>query len=149
MNKIKHFIAVLTILFATVAPTAVSATPLTQFGAKCTNHPILTFPSWYKGLECTKEKRPDGKDYEQPEITKLNDIWVIALNVVESLVSAAAYVAVGYIIWGGFKYMKSRGDPGQLVEAKNTITQAVIGLGVALASTAMVLFVQGIFNGSI
>lgn len=145
MNKIKHVIAVLTLLFVAVTPMAVEATPLTQFGAKCTNRPILTFPSWYKGLECTNQERPDGTKYEQPNITALNDIWIIALNVVEALIGAAAYVAVGYIIWGGFKYMKSRGDPGQLVEAKNTITQAVIGLGVALASTAMVIFVQGLF----
>lgn len=145
MNKIKHVITALIILFAALAPITAGATPLTQFGAKCTNNPILTFPSWYKGLECTNAERPDGTKYEQPNITELDDIWKIALNVVESLVSAAAYIAVGYVIWGGFKYMKSRGDPGQLVEAKNTITQAVIGLGVALASTAIVLFVQSLF----
>ncbi len=137
MKKIKHFIVAFLVLFVAFTPVAVSA--------KCTNHPILTLPSWYKNLECTNEKRSDGTSYQQPQITKLNDIWKIALNVVEALIGTAAYIAVGFVIWGGFKYMKSRGDPGQLVEAKNTITQALIGLGVALASTAIVLFVQSIF----
>lgn len=145
MNKIKHFIAVLTLLLIAVTPAFASATPLTQFGAPCATKPVLTFSPWYKGLNCTKEKRTDGKEYDQPQITELNDIWKIALNIVEWLVGLAAYTTVVFIIWGGFKYMKSRGDPGQLVEAKNTITQAVIGLGVALASTAIVLFVQSLF----
>lgn len=145
MNKIKHAITALLMLFAAVMPATVSAMPLTQFGAPCAATPVLTFSPWYKGLECTKEERTDGRKYDQPQITKLNDIWKIALNVVEWLVGLAAYAAVVFIIWGGFKYMKSRGDPGQLVEAKNTITQAVIGLGVALTSTAIVLFVQSLF----
>ena len=136
MNKIKHLISAILIVCAISMPATASASPLTQFGAKCTNHPILTFPSWYKNLDCQGT---------QPEITKLNDIWIIALNIVETLIGAAAYVAVGFIIWGGFKYMKSRGDPGKITEAKTAITQAVIGLGIALASTAIVIFVGSLF----
>lgn len=136
MNKIKHFIAAFSLLLIAVTPAPASAAPWAQFGATCTNKPVLTFSSWYKGLQC---------EGTQPQITKLNDIWIIALNVVEWVIGLAAYTTVAFIIWGGFKYMKSRGDPGQLVEAKNTITQAVIGLGVALASTAIVLFVQSLF----
>lgn len=146
MHKIKHLIATLALLFVAVVPVAANAMPLAQFGATCKNHPILTFPSWYKGLQCTAGTRPDGTSYQQPEITKLNDVWVVALNVVECLIGAAAYVALGFIIWGGFKYIKSRGEPGQLVEAKMTIIYAVAGLAVALASTAIVVFVQGIFT---
>lgn len=138
MKKIKHIVVALFMFLVATTPVTASAMPLTQFGAPCTNQPILlTIPSWYRGLQC------DGK---QPQITELNNIWVIALNVVEALIAVTAYVAVGYIIWAGFKYMKSRGDPGQLTEAKNAITEAVIGLGIALASTAIVLFIRGIFN---
>lgn len=149
MNKIKHYIAVFFLLLAMalpmVASTSVSASPLTQFGAKCTNRPILTFPSWYKNLDCVSRQRSDGQIYQQPEITKLNDIWIVALNIVEALIGAAAYVAVGFIIWGGIKYIRSRGDPGKITEAKMAITQAVIGLGIALASTAIVIFVGSLF----
>lgn len=136
MNKIKHYIVALLVLFTIATPVTVGASPVVQFGAKCTNHPILTFPSWYKNLQC------DGK---QPMITKLTDIWIIALNVVEALIGAAAYVAVGFIMWAGIKYIRSRGDPGKIAEAKTGITQAVIGLGIALASTAIVIYVGSLF----
>ena len=55
---------------------------------------------------------------------------------------AVAYAAVGFIIWGGFKYTKSQGDPGKLNEAKGAITNALIGLGIALGSVAIVEFIQ-------
>lgn len=137
MQKIKHYIATLLVM-VTLAPVVAGATPYTQVAAlaPCTNKPILTIPSWYKGLQC------DGK---QPQITQLNDIWKIALNVVEALIGAAAYIAAGFVVWGGFKYMKSQGDPGKLTEAKNAILQALIGLGITLASTAIVIFVGELF----
>lgn len=135
MQKIKHYIIAL-LLMATLVPVVAGASPLTQFAAKCPDGRILTVPAWYKGLEC------DGK---QPKITALNDIWKIALNVVEALIGVAAYVAAAFVVWGGFKYMKSQGDPGQLTEAKNTIFQAMIGLGITLASTAIVIFVGSLF----
>lgn len=135
MHKIKHLILAIAAVATLVAPT-VMAVPgqALQFAAPC-KASILTFPAWYDGLNC------DGDG--QPKITKLNHIWVIALNLVEMLIGAAAYVAVGYVSWGGFKYMKSQGDPGKISEAKGAILNAVIGLGVALSAVAIVRFVQG------
>lgn len=143
MKKIKHYIAILSLLFVIAAPVAVSASPVTQLAAKCNVH-VLTFPAWYNNLNC-QTVEVNGKDTTQPQITSLNDIWKIALNIVEALIGAAAYAAVGYIIWAGFKYIKSRGDPGKITEARMAITQAVIGLGVALASTAIVVFIGSLF----
>lgn len=146
MQKIKHYIVSL-LLVAMLMPAMASAAPLAQIGAAatCTNKPIITIPSWYKNLKCTTEERPDGSSYQQPQVTELNDIWKIALNVVEALIGAAAYIAAGFVVWGGFKYMKSQGDPGKLTEAKNAIMQALIGLGITLASTAIVIFVGSLF----
>ena len=135
-TSLSRYLAALIILATVVfAPSVASASPLTQFGA-CSGGRILTFPAWYNKLECGS----DGA----PQLTKLNDIWKIALNIVELLIMLAAYVAAGYIIWAGVKYIKSRGDPGKIAEAKTGITQAVIGLGIALASVAIVEFVTGI-----
>lgn len=95
---------------------------------------MFTFPKWYKGLpgSCAK-----------PEIRQLNDFWVIVLNLVEVLLQAVAYVAAGFLVWGGFKYIKSQGDPGKISEAKMAIINAIIGLVIAMASVAIVDFVQG------
>lgn len=135
MKKIQHYLLSLAAIFVLFAPVA-SASPLAMLGAACTGGRVLTFPAWYKGLDC-------GTD-NVPQITNINDIWKIALNIVEMLIITVGYVAVGFIIWAGVKYIKSRGDPAKIVEAKTTLTQAVIGLGVALASVAIVEFVTGI-----
>ena len=120
-----------------VVPSA-SASPMTQFGAKCSQNAsdrILLFPAWYKGLDC------DSKGH--PTANALGDVWVVALNIIEWFIIAASYLAAAFIVWGGFKYIKSRGEPGKLAEAKTAILQAVIGLGLALISVALVEFVTG------
>lgn len=96
---------------------------------------ILTLPVWYRYLA--------GSATCMPRIGDLSDIWIIALNVVEMALQAVAYVAVGLILWGGFKYILSRGDPGETKGARVTITNAIIGLLIALGSVAIVNFIAG------
>jgi len=98
---------------------------------------LLGFPAWNNGLQC---------DEYGPQITQLNDIWIIVLNMIRWLLAIAAYGAAIFIIWGGFKYMKSQGDPSGISSAKTTITQAIGGLFIALISTAIVWYVQGLIN---
>jgi hypothetical protein len=118
--------------FASV-PQAVSAVPAAQFAA-CAGERILTFPNWYQGL-------PDTNCNIQ--ITKLTDFWVIVLNILEAVIQAAGYIAVGFIIWGGIKFIKSQGDPGQINESRDTIVNASIGLAIVLVSVSIINFVTG------
>lgn len=98
---------------------------------------ILGFPAWYNGLNCDPETGP--------QIAELNDIWVVVLNMIRWLLGVAAYGAAIFIIWGGFKYIKSQGDPSSVANAKTTITQAVGGLFIALIANAIVAYVAGLF----
>lgn len=95
---------------------------------------VLTFPAWYRGLTDSSC---------QVQINELNDFVTIPLNIIEIFIQAVAYAATGFIIWGGFKYMKSQGEPNKISEAKAAILQAVIGLVIALTSVAIVRFIQG------
>lgn len=54
---------------------------------------------------------------------------------------AVGAVSVIMIIVGGLKYIISSGDPANTNTAKNTILYAVIGLVIAIAAQAIVLFV--------
>lgn len=112
------------------------ATPVANTASAACNAPraILTFPAWQDGMPGTCAK---------PEIRKLNDVWIVVLNLLEMLIQAAAYISAGFIVWGGFKYIKSQGDPGKISESKMAIINAIIGLVIALASVAIVDFVQG------
>jgi len=140
MKKIKLYLTSLFLLTTLLLPVAPSAHALpvatTQFAAKC-NVKILTFPAWYNGLQC------DGSGKVDPQLKKLNDVWIIALNIIQWFLVAAGYLAAGYILWSGFKYMKAQGEPGKISEAKNAITNAVIGLAIALLSVAIVQYIQG------
>jgi hypothetical protein len=106
-------------------------------GAVACDSTILGFPAWHNGLQC---------DEFGPSINKLNDVWVIVLNMISWMLGVAAYAAAVFIIWGGFKYIKSQGDPSAVATAKTTIFQAVGGLGIALISTALVYYVQGVIR---
>ena len=70
--------------------------------------------------------------------TSLNDLIAKIVNIISILV---AIVAVIMIIWGGFKYITSGGDSGNVTGAKNTILYAIIGLVVVGLAQFVVKFV--------
>ena len=118
--------------------------------ATCKNKPgtVLLYPAWYSGINTCRydPKLPDLEP--QIAITKTADIWIIALNLVQWLIITAGYVALYFVIWGGIKYITSRGDPARITSAKGAITNAVIGLVIALVSVIIVRAVQGAINGN-
>ena len=71
-------------------------------------------------------------------------ILTIALNILQAAMVIVAYVAVGFIIKGGYMYMVSSGSPDAMAKAKNTIRDALIGLVIAISAAAIVDMVAGI-----
>lgn len=135
-HRLLRAIAVIPMLGVLVS---VSAPELASATSHACNARFFTFPAWYEGLT---------KNGCEVTISKLSDFWVIILNLLEIGFVLIAYLAVGYIIWGGFKYIKSEGNPTKVGEAKQAILYAVIGFGVALSSVALVNFVSGLFQAS-
>ena len=56
----------------------------------------------------------------------------------------AGIVALIFVVYGGFKYVISGGDPQKVAAAKDTIVYAVIGLIVALSSFIIIRLVIGV-----
>jgi len=52
-------------------------------------------------------------------------------------------VSVIMIIWGGFKYITSGGESGNVTSAKNTILYAIVGLVIVAVAQLVVKFVLG------
>jgi type IV secretory pathway VirB2 component (pilin) len=71
------------------------------------------------------------------------------MNIIQWIIITAGYAAVVFIIVGGFMYMTAQGEPSKIAEAKKSITNAIIGLVVALAAVMIVRTVQGAISGSI
>lgn len=73
----------------------------------------------------------------------------ILSNVLNAVYFWAGILAVGLIIYGGFIYTISNGDPSKVKKAKDSILYAVIGLVVVLLAFAITSFVvKGVNTGA-
>ena len=125
-----------------IAPATVSAAPAP---ASCNGKEyFLTFPTWYRGLTTGDCKIKSPSELSGPEDQKLSKfIWTIVLNVIDIIIQLVAYIATGYVLWGGFTYLTSTGRPEKIKRAKEMILNAVIGLVIAIAAIAVVGYAAG------
>lgn len=84
----------------------------------------------------------DGENAEG----KLNSLITSIVNIFSVIVGI---VAVIMIIIGGFKYITSGGDSGNVTGAKNTILYAIIGLVVVALAQFIVKFVLSKANETV
>ena len=106
-------------------------------GADCEKS-ILGIPPWYKGLtgaKCNIKKPGSGEKGVDRFVLK------IAANVINIMLRIVVYIAVGFVIYGGYYYLVSAGNANRIAKAKSLILNALIGLIIAAASAAVVGFV--------
>lgn len=101
------------------------------FAATC-HTDFFGFPVWWKYLS-----HPNC----QPQIQSLTDVWLIVAAIIEIALRIAAMVAVIFIIYGGFSYTTSQGDPDGTSKAKSTLLNALIGLAISVTAAAIVSFI--------
>lgn len=110
---------------------------------------VLGFVPWYQHLtynkdgECQIKAISDQKGNTGESVKLTAFIWTVALNIVQILLTAVAYVTIFFIIKGGFNYMTSQGDPGGMSSAKQHVQNAIIGLIIALLSSSIVNAIAG------
>ena len=127
-----------------------SAAPIdaipSQPSSKCSTG-ILTLPTWYRGLT----KSGEGCTLKSPsEVTGGVGayIWIIVLNIIDILFQLVGYAAVIFIIIGGYFYLTSNGDPNKSARGRTTITNAVIGIAIAIGASAIVREVASVTTGA-
>lgn len=94
-------------------------------GSAC--EPFLGMTNWDCGVTDMKSEK---------DLTA--NIAKIASNILTDISVIASYLIIGYVMYGGYLYMFSSGDPGKVAAAKKTLTNAFIGL--AIAMSAFVIF---------
>lgn len=109
---------------------------------------LFSIPAWYRGL--TKEgsceiKKISNKKGDADSVTIQSFVWTVVGNVFDAIMRIVGVVATGYIIWAGFQYMISAGDSGKMANAKTTLTNACIGLVIAIVASGIVQLVMGVF----
>jgi hypothetical protein len=72
---------------------------------------------------------------------------MIVLNVLQAALVVVAYVAIFFIIKGGFMYITSAGSSDGMANAKKTITNAIIGLIICIAAASIVNAIAGLIKG--
>lgn len=127
------------ILVATVPANNVSA----QSPGACGNS-FLTFPAWYRGIT---DSNCDIKGPGKTEDGLQRYIWTIALNVIEIIMQAIGYLAVLYMIYGGFLYMTSNGNPEGAAKGLKTIINAAIGIAIGMSAIAIKNFLWQVMIG--
>jgi len=68
-------------------------------------------------------------------------------NGIEIALLLAGAIAVIYIIWSGYLYITSFGNPEVTTRAKQTLTWAILGLLIALTASLIIYFLWNRFVG--
>ncbi len=132
IERVKRTIVGLMIMLTGFGMSGVVLAPTAY--AACTSN-FLGFPAWYDGLldgDCNVKQPGSGEN-------GLSDfIFTIVLNIIEIGLMLVGYAAVGYIIFGGFKYLTSGGSPDRITSGRKIILNAVIGLAISIMSIGIV-----------
>lgn len=94
---------------------------------------FLGMVAWDCGIATTS----DGSIAVSSESDLKNAILQIAMNVLSDISVIAAYLVLGYVIYGGYLYIFSSGDASKVASGKKTLTNAFIGLAIVMSATAI------------
>ena len=130
MKKIfKKFLIIIAIFMATTVTTNLTPTSVHAGNGIVEDcRPLFGMNSW----DCKTIKEPDSE-----EELKIN-IWIIVSNISTDITIIAAYLVLGFVIYGGYLYMLSNGDTNKVLSGKRTLTNAFIGLGIVLLANVII-----------
>lgn len=142
----KHILVAGLFIFTVASPVMAVTTPQVASAATggCEGR-LLGIPPWYRGLT---NNNPPTCDLKTPDdVGGISSfIWRIVLNGVEMAIVLVAYVAVFFLMYGGFLYLTGGAIPSQVEKARKTIFNAIIGLVIAMAAIALNNLVFGIIT---
>ena len=133
IKKLKNLIMALAVTSAVAAPLAVPA-----FASAAS----MNFANAITSGVCSGVSQAAGSGAACGSGGSTNvDLSTIAKKVINILSIIVGIVAVIMIIYGGFKYITSGGDTGNVSGAKNTLIFAIVGLIIVALAQFIVHFV--------
>ena len=131
MKKLLKHLLIISLMLTTFAFATV---PTNTYAADSTSNKLgscryfLGMPSWDCGID---------EDWTSEEKLSSN-IWQIAKNIADAITKIVTYLLIGYVIYGGYLYIFSSGDPTKAAASKKTITRAFIGLAVVVFANIII-----------
>ena len=146
MKKFLNIIFVSAFIFLVASPVATVALPTSVSAGPSCEGSFLGVPPWYRGLtadDCSIAA-PNPDDSEAIK----NFIWKIVLNGIQMALVLAAYVAIFFVLYGGFLFMTGGGNPSQVEKARKSIFNAIIGLVIAMGAIAITNFIFQLYGNA-
>lgn len=143
---LKKFL-VIAMMTVAVFGTGFAAAPTAAAASACPNSTLFAIPAWYKGLQkadCSIKSIGNSTTKNPDTIPIEKFLTLVALNILQALMVIVAYITIFFIIKGGFGYMTSAGSSEGMASARKTITNAVIGLVIAILAASIVNAVAGV-----
>jgi len=146
MKKIFTFLSILGV-FLTGGIIA-SPVVVADGGTKSCYTYILGMRPWYYGLvdEKCQMKSPNSDEFGGSNKRIATYITKIALNILFDLSVVVGYVAIIFIVVGGYQFMMSSGDPGRAARGKKTLTSAIVGLIISLLAAVIMNTISSIIT---
>jgi len=121
---------------------AMAPTPVMAAGGNCGASNFLGMKPWYEGL-CDGDSSSSNivtpsEDGANGTMTISAFVWTIVLNVLFDLMVVIGYIAVGFVIYGGYLYIMSQGDPTKAQKGKRTLMTAITGVIIAMGASVLV-----------
>lgn len=151
MRKISKKIIVFALLISAVLPfCGINRSSYAAEGAVATgctyrvksDRSFLGLVPWYDQLCSDSSQKtvviPQCDKSDNSCSTLSSTIWQIAFNVLQDLAVIAAYLTIGFAIYGGYQYLLAQGSTEKAMNGKKTIITAFIGL--AITMLAYVIF---------
>jgi len=90
-----------------------------------------------------------GLDYGTYTGLSTQDIRVTIMNIVRVILGFVGIIAILIIIYAGYLWMTSAGNPEQIDKAKKTLRNAAIGLVIIFSAFSIVSFIIGMLEGGL
>ena len=88
------------------------------------------------------EDLPENPDFTGGRDAIAKYVITLAANLYGMITDIASYIAVVLVMYGGFLYMTSSGDPGKAMKGQKTIINSVIGIVIVKGADIIFRFVK-------
>ncbi|MGF7229097.1 MAG: hypothetical protein ACQR33_03870 [Candidatus Saccharibacteria bacterium] len=124
-----------------IAPLTLIPQHFAAASAACTKNGFFGLYHWYQYLNVQQVNIGGTTSCQVVNFAFPGDITLVVLAILDDMLRIAGMVAVGFVMYGAIQYITSQGEPDGIKKAQQTILNALIGMVIAIASTAIVAFI--------
>ena len=105
--------------------------------SECRGDGALKIPTWHSYLP------KDAQCNVQTDNLGGEVVILVLLGIFDIVLFLAGFIAVIIVIWGGYKFLTSAGEPQKIASARTTIINALVGIVITFVASNVVGFVAG------